>query len=601
MNKTPQRSSFAILTNLTPYLWPKNNFSIKIRVVLSIICLIIAKVSTVATPLFMIWAVDNLSGDLQVSDQKIVLGIGSLGLVVSYGLMRVLSVGFNQLRDGIFAVVGQRALRGLALRTFSHIHGLSLRFHIERKTGALSRIIERGVKGVDFLLRFLLFSIFPLVLELLLVGVLLVLRYDWIYAVCVFFTIIVYVWFTFKLTNWRLNIRKRMNARDTEANQKAIDSLINYETVKFFSAEEREHARYDSSMKDYETAAVQTGVSLAFLNFGQSLLITCGLVTVMLLAALEVSNGTLTVGEFVGINAIMVQLVMPLNFLGTVYREIRQALIDMADMFEILDQPIEIQDKPNAPNLIIKEGHLSFNKVDFSYHKDREIINQLSFDIKPGETLAIVGQSGGGKSTIGRLLFRFYDVKSGSIKIDAQDIRDINQVSLRSQIGVVPQDTVLFNDTIGYNIAYGKEGASLLEVEQAARSAQIYDFISSLPDAFETLVGERGLKLSGGEKQRVGIARTILKNPKILLLDEATSALDSGTEKEILKSLKQIGRGRTVITIAHRLSTILDADKILVIEKGKVIEQGAHQELLKLRKQYYKMWNDQQAEETIIQ
>ena len=601
MNKTPQRSSFAILTNLTPYLWPENNFSIKIRVVLSIICLIIAKVSTVATPLFMIWAVDNLSGDLQVSDQKIVLGIGSLGLVVSYGLMRVLSVGFNQLRDGIFAVVGQRALRGLALRTFSHIHGLSLRFHIERKTGALSRIIERGVKGVDFLLRFLLFSIFPLVLELLLVGVLLVLRYDWIYAVCVFFTIIVYVWFTFKLTNWRLNIRKRMNARDTEANQKAIDSLINYETVKFFSAEEREHARYDSSMKDYETAAVQTGVSLAFLNFGQSLLITCGLVTVMLLAALEVSNGTLTVGEFVGINAIMVQLVMPLNFLGTVYREIRQALIDMADMFEILDQPIEIQDKPNAPNLIVKEGHLSFNKVDFSYHEDREIINQLSFDIKPGETLAIVGQSGGGKSTIGRLLFRFYDVKSGSIKIDAQDIRDINQVSLRSQIGVVPQDTVLFNDTIGYNIAYGKEGASLLEVEQAARSAQIYDFISSLPDAFETLVGERGLKLSGGEKQRVGIARTILKNPKILLLDEATSALDSGTEKEILKSLKQIGRGRTVITIAHRLSTILDADKILVIEKGKVIEQGAHQELLKLRKQYYKMWNDQQAEETIIQ
>jgi ATP-binding cassette subfamily B protein len=392
-----------------------------------------------------------------------------------------------------------------------------------------------------------------------------------------------------------------MNARDTEANQKAIDSLINYETVKFFSAEEREHARYDSSMKDYETAAVQTGVSLAFLNFGQSLLITCGLVTVMLLAALEVSNGTLTVGEFVGINAIMVQLVMPLNFLGTVYREIRQALIDMADMFEILDQPIEIQDKPNAPNLIVKEGHLSFNKVDFSYHEDREIINQLSFDIKPGETLAIVGQSGGGKSTIGRLLFRFYDVKSGSIKIDAQDIRDINQVSLRSQIGVVPQDTVLFNDTIGYNIAYGKEGASLLEVEQAARSAQIYDFISSLPDAFETLVGERGLKLSGGEKQRVGIARTILKNPKILLLDEATSALDSGTEKEILKSLKQIGRGRTVITIAHRLSTILDADKILVIEKGKVIEQGAHQELLKLRKQYYKMWNDQQAEETIIQ
>ena len=600
MNKTPQRSSFAILTNLAPYLWPKNNFSIKIRVVLSIICLIIAKVSTVATPLFMIWAVDNLSGDLQVSDQKIILGIGSLGLVVSYGLMRVLSVGFNQLRDGIFAVVGQRALRGLALRTFSHIHGLSLRFHIERKTGALSRIIERGVKGVDFLLRFLLFSIFPLILELLLVGVLLVLRYDWIYAVCVFFTIIIYVWFTFKLTNWRLSIRKRMNARDTEANQKAIDSLINYETVKFFSAEEREHARYDSSMKDYETAAVQTGVSLAFLNFGQSLLITCGLVTVMLLAALEVSNGTLTVGEFVGINAIMVQLVMPLNFLGTVYREIRQALIDMADMFEILDQPIEIQDKPNAPNLIVKEGHLSFNKVDFSYYEDRKIINQLSFDIKPGETLAIVGQSGGGKSTIGRLLFRFYDVKSGSIKIDSQDIRDINQVSLRSQIGVVPQDTVLFNDTIGYNIAYGKEGASLLEVEQAARSAQIYDFINSLPDAFETLVGERGLKLSGGEKQRVGIARTILQNPKILLLDEATSALDSGTEKEILKSLKQIGRGRTVITIAHRLSTILDADKILVIEKGKVIEQGAHQELLKLRKKYYKMWNDQQAEETII-
>ncbi|WP_292288636.1 ABC transporter ATP-binding protein/permease [Marivita sp.] len=586
-----RRSGIRTIRKVGPYLWPADKPWVKRRVVIAVLCLIAAKLVNVVAPMLFGRAVDALSGD--VPD----LMLGGIGLTLAYGLARLMNVGFQQLRDAVFAKVGQRALRTLALETFTHIHRLSMRYHIARRTGGLSRIIERGVKGVDFLLRFMLFSIGPLVLELLLVMGFLWFLLDAWYMVVVMVTICLYVAFTFKVTEWRVRLRREMNEQDTDANQKAIDSLLNFETVKYFGAETREAERYDISMRAYEGAAIKTATSLAMLNFGQSLIITSGLLTVMVMAALGVQNGTLSVGDFVMVNAYMIQITMPLNFLGTVYREIRQALVDMGEMFDLLEQPQEVSDKPNAPALDVGSGVVEFDDVEFGYDPSRPILKGVSITVGAGENVALVGPSGSGKSTIGRLLFRFYDASNGAVRIDGQDVRDVTQDSLHDAIGVVPQDTVLFNDTIRYNIAYGRADATEDEVIAAAYAAQIHDFILSLPHGYDTMVGERGLKLSGGEKQRVGIARTLLKNPPILILDEATSALDSETESSIQDALKLAGEGRTVITIAHRLSTVADADRIVVLENGKVVEQGAHDTLLARDGRYAALWNRQMQED----
>ncbi|MBT8475694.1 MAG: ABC transporter ATP-binding protein/permease, partial [Alphaproteobacteria bacterium] len=505
-----RRSGWRTIRRVAPYLWPDEHPWVKTRVVLALLALVVAKIVSVATPFFYKAAVDKLAGDGQ--DAAWMLGAGAVGLTVAYGVARLMNVGFQQLRDAVFAAVGQRALRQLALETFTHIHALSLRYHITRKTGGLSRIIERGVKGVEFLLRFMLFSVGPLILELTMIAVILAILFDAWYLVVVGVTIGIYIWFTFKVTEWRVRIRKEMNDQDTDANQKAIDSLLNFETVKYFGAEAREAERYDSAMAGYEKAALKTSYSLAFLNFGQSFLITTGLVIVMVMAAIGVSNGTLTVGDFVMVNAYMIQITMPLNFLGTVYREIRQSLIDMGEMFDLLEQPREISDKPGAKSLKVNGGEVEFDNIYFGYEPERPILKGVTLKVGAGQRIAIVGPSGSGKSTIGRLLFRFYDVNDGALRIDGQDVRDITQTSLHDAIGVVPQDTVLFNDTIRYNIAYGRDGANFAEIEAAAKAAKIHDFVLSLPEGYETQVGERGLKLSGGEKQRVGIARTLLKN-----------------------------------------------------------------------------------------
>jgi ABC-type transport system involved in Fe-S cluster assembly fused permease/ATPase subunit len=586
------------IRRVAPYLWPKGQFWVKWRVVAAVVMLVVAKLVAIATPLLYKWTVDALSGE--ASGPAMFMALGTVGLTVAYGMSRILAAGFQQLRDVIFTRVGQRALRLLALQTFEHIHRLSLRYHITRKTGGLSRIIERGVKGVDFLLRFLLFSMGPLVLELALTLAVLFFLFDVWYMLVVLATITIYVWFTFAVTEWRVKIRKVMNDQDTDANQKAIDSLLNFETVKYFAAEGREARRYDKAMAAYEEAAVKTNNSLAYLNAGQAFIITVGLIIVMVMAAIGVERGDLTVGDFVMVNAYMIQITMPLNFLGMVYREIRQALVDMAEMFNLLEQPAEVTDKPGAPDLVVKGGEIELDNVTFGYDPDRLILKGLSLRVGAGQTVAIVGSSGSGKSTIGRLLFRFYDVTGGALRIDGQDVRDVTQSSLHDSIGVVPQDTVLFNDTIRYNIGYGKDGATQADIEEAAKAASIHDFIMRLPQGYDTTVGERGLKLSGGEKQRVGIARTLLKNPPILVLDEATSALDTETEMEIQAELKAMGKGRTVITIAHRLSTIADADLIVVLEDGQLFEQGTHEALLAREGRYAQLWNRQLSEDADV-
>ena len=587
----------SVLRELLPYAWPANRPDLRFRVVIALGALILAKTVTLAVPIAYKAVIDILAGETTPGEAATLSAFGLAAvpamLIVAYGVGRVLMVLFAQVRDVGFSSVAQHAVRELANRTFRHLHALSLRFHLERRTGGLNRVIERGVSGVDTIMRMAVLNSIPTAVELLMIAGLVAWYFGWIYVVVVLATVGAYVWFTFAASERRIAIRRDMNESDTEAHSKAVDSLLNYETVKYFGNEDHEARRFDSSMARYEKAAVRTYSSLGVLNSGQAVIFTVGMVVCMLLAARDVTQGALTIGGFVMINAILIQLYMPLNFMGMVYREIKQGLIDVETMFALLHEKPEIVDRPGAEPLRVSQGDIRFENVSFAYDPDRPILKKVSFEVPAGKMVAIVGPSGAGKSTIARLLFRFYELTRGRILIDGQDIRDVTQGSLRAAIGMVPQDTVLFNDTIAYNIRYGKPAAMEAELREAARLAQIHDFIVTLPQGYDSLVGERGLKLSGGEKQRVAIARTILKAPPILMLDEATSALDSHTEKDIQDALERVARERTSLVIAHRLSTVVQADNIIVLDRGKIVEQGTHLELLGKGGLYASLWERQ--------
>lgn len=589
------------LAHLWPYIWPGDRFDLKMRVVWSLVLLLVAKLITLTVPFSFKWATDALTGantaPLQADNWHLWVIASPLLLTVSYGTMRILMALLTQWRDGIFARVAMHAVRKLATITFIHMHELSLRFHLERKTGGLTRVLERGREGIEVIVRMVILQLIPTIVEVTLLMAVLLWQFDWRYVVATLITVALYMYYTYIATEWRIGIRRKMNDSDTEANTKAIDSLLNYETVKYFGAEAREAQRYDKSVARYEEASVHTYTSLAVLNTGQAVIFTLGLTATMLMCAIGVRNGTNTVGDFVLVNAMMIQLYQPLNFMGMVYREIKQAIIDIEKMFNVLGREAEIKDAPDAQPLVISAGTVRFEDVRFAYEPTRPILKGISFEVPAGKTVAIVGPSGAGKSTISRLLFRLYDVSGGKILIDGQDIRAVTQDSLRASIGMVPQDTVLFNDTIRYNIRYGRWDASDAEVEEAAKLAQIDHFIRMSPKGYETQVGERGLKLSGGEKQRVAIARTVLKGPPILVLDEATSALDTHTEHEIQGALDRVAKNRTSLVIAHRLSTIVGADEIIVLDQGRIAERGTHAKLLAHGGLYASMWNRQREAE----
>jgi len=582
------RNDIRTLRTLLPYLWPKGESEIRLRVVAAMVLLALAKVTNVTVPVFYKYAVDALGA-----------GAGAVvavpvGLLIGYGIVRILAQAFGELRDAVFARVAQRAIRLAGLKVFQHLHALSLRFHLDRKTGGVTRAVERGTKGIEFLLSFMLFNVIPTLFEIALVCAIMGALYGGWFALVTFITMGTYIAWTLIVTEWRIKFRRAMNETDSEANTRAIDSLLNFETVKYFGNEDHEAKRFDVSLRAYERAAVKSKTTLSLLNVGQGSAIAIGVTIVMIMAGYGVVGSTMTIGDFVLVNAYLIQLFLPLNFLGFVYREIKQSLTDMETMFVLLDKEAEVEDRPGVPALKIGGGEVVFEGVSFAYDARRPVLDDVSFAVAPGRTVAIVGPSGSGKSTIARLLFRFYDVSQGRVLIDGQDIRDVTQASLRAVIGMVPQDTVLFNDTIYYNIAYGKPGATPSEIEHAARLARIHDFVMSLPEGYSSTVGERGLKLSGGEKQRVAIARTILKQPRILVFDEATSALDSHTEQEILKSLREVSAERTTLTIAHRLSTVIDADEILVLQGGRIVERGRHAALLARHGVYADMWARQQ-------
>lgn len=598
------------LVNLWPYMWPTGRADLKARVLWATFFLILAKLVLLSVPYFFKWATDALNGKLDMVGLLPAFLLGAVVLVIAYNFTRILQVGLNQLRDALFASVGQHAVRQLANKTFVHMHQLSLRFHLERKTGGLSRIIERGTKGIETIVRFTILNSVPTLIEFVLTAIIFWAAYGFSYLAVTAITVAAYIWFTIKASDWRIAIRRTMNDSDTDANTKALDSLLNFETVKYFGNEEMEAKRFDVSMARYEKAATQVWTSLGWLNFGQGVIFGLGQAVIMIMSALAVQRGEQTIGDFVFVNALLMQLSVPLNFIGFVYREIRQGLTDIEQMFELLEVEAEVNDRPDAKPLALnatgtQKGAIAFEDVRFSYDPERPILKGISFEVPAGKTVAIVGPSGAGKSTISRLLYRFYDIQDGSITIDGQDVRDVTQRSLRAAIGMVPQDTVLFNDTVAYNIRYGRPSAGDAEVQKAAEIAQIDTFIKQLPDGYETRVGERGLKLSGGEKQRVAIARTILKAPPILILDEATSALDTTTEHEIQSALDKVSENRTTLVIAHRLSTVIGADEIIVLRAGEIAERGTHAGLLAEGGLYASMWNRQreatQAEEHLRQ